>query len=1175
MRQQDLARRAGLSIRAVRDIEQDRVRHPQPQSVQRLVGALRLGEVDRRRLLATVGLATAATDHGRLRISVLGPLSVQRGGLPVAVSQGMVRALLGLLALQPGRVVPREELIDALWGEAPPNTCLALVHTYVARLRELLESGRPRRAPGRVLVRMPGGYQLEIGADQLDVLRFEELTDRGQRARTAGGPATACALLAEALTLWRGPVLADLGPRLRQHPAAIAVGQRRLATALAHADLAVELGRAEDAVASLGALRHEEPLHEGLHARLMLALAACGQQAAALRLFVELRARLSEELGVEPGAELHDAHLRVLRQQLPAPDPSGISLAGSPGTDPATANPILGPERAAPAQLPADVTAFTGRRNQLEELDGLLEPGADTTAVVISAIAGTAGVGKTGLAVHWAHRVRDRFPDGQLYVNLRGYAPTPPASPIEALARLLRALGVAAEQVPVETEQAAGLYRTLLADKRMLVLLDNARDPDQVRPLLPGGPGSLVVVTSRDRLGGLVAKEGARRLTLDVLTPEEANQLLARLLGEPRVHAEPAAAAELARACAHLPLALRIAAANLADRPQRSIAGYVAELGQGDRLGALAVDGDEQAAVRAAFDLSYTALATEARRLFRLLGLVPGPEVTAAAAAALIGARPQRAAQLLDRLAAAHLIDQDAAGRFAFHDLLRRYAAERAQHEDTREEREAATGRLLDWYLHTVDAAARMLYPDKLRLPLPLAEAPRPAIPFHDHRGALAWLDAERPNLLAAVLYAAEHGPRPLAWLLADSLRGYFWLRMHTLDWLAVAHAGLAAAQADQHLRAQAAAHLSIADVSWRQSRDQQAVQHYSKALALNHATGWPEGQAAALGNLGNVYWRSGKLEQATSRYLEALALNRQIGWLEGQVVNLSNLGMVCWEQGRLQEAAVHAAESLALHRRVGSRSGEAIVLSNLGEICHAQGRLDQALDHLNQGLALHRETGDRVGEADALRGLAATYCDTGRLAPALDLAHAALALAREVRERRFEADALNALATIQLRIGQQQAAIDHHQQALRLARETENHYPEVDALNGLAAALRGLGDVDQAAAHARQAVELARLAGYRLLEGQALTTLADVYLGQGDAGQAGDHARQALALHRETGHRLGEARTLLVLGLAQRHTSDAEAARPLLQQALALFTGIGASEAQHARDLLGTLPAS
>jgi DNA-binding SARP family transcriptional activator/Tfp pilus assembly protein PilF len=1100
-----------------------------------------------------------------MEFRILGPLEVWCGGRRVPVSAAKQRTLLAILLLRAGRVVAAEALIDRLWGERPPATARKTLHNYVRRLRTTLAAGATGLAAPPMLLTEPSGYLLRLGDAELDLHRFQRLREQAQQATSAGDLDRAAALLRQALGLWRGPALADMAAETLLRTEAARLEEQRLAVLEARIQAELELGWHAELVGELEALAAQHPLRESFCGQLMLALYRCGRQVDALGVYRAARRLLIEEFGVEPGPELQ----RLERAMLVA-DPS-LAVPARPAPSAPVAQT---PDRAIPAQLPADVAAFTGRRNQLEELDRLLEPGTQTTAVVITAIAGTAGVGKTGLAVHWAHRVRGRFPDGQLYVNLRGYAPTPPASPIEALAGSLRALGVAAEQVPVDLDEAAGLFRTQLADKRMLVLLDNARDPDQVRPLLPGSPGCLVVVTSRDRLGGLVAKEGARRLTLDVLTPDEARDLLGRLLGETRVHAEPAAAAELARVCAHLPLALRIAAANLADRPQRSIAGYVAELGQGDRLGALAVAGDEQAAVRAAFDLSYTVLTPQARRLFRLLGLVPGPEVTAAAAAALIGAQPQQAAQLLDRLAAAHLLGHHAAGRFAFHDLLRRYAADRAQHEDTSEERKAATGRLLDWYLHTVDAAARLLYPDKLRLPLSRDEAPRPATPFHDHSGALAWLDAERPNLLAAVQYAAERGPRPLAWLLADALRGYFWLRMHTVDWLAVAHAGLAAAQADRDLRAQAAAHLSIADVCWRQSRYQQAVEHYSQALGLNRATGWLEGQAAALGNLANVICRSGKLEQATDRYLEALALNRQIGWLEGQVVNLANLGMVCWEQGRLHEAAVHAAEALALHRRVGSRSGEAIVLSNLGEICHALGRLEQAFDHFNQGLALHREVGDRVGEADALRGLAATYCDTGGLAPALELAHAALALAREVRERRFEADALNALATIQLRLGQQQAAIDQYRQALRLARETENHYPEVEALNGLAAALRGLGDLDQAVAHARQAVQLARLAGYRLLEGQALTILADVSLAHGDPGQAGDHARQALALHRETGHRLGEARTLLVLGLAHRHTSDAEAALPLLQQALGLFTAIGASEAQHARDLLGTLPA-
>jgi DNA-binding SARP family transcriptional activator/Flp pilus assembly protein TadD len=1097
-----------------------------------------------------------------MEFGVLGPLQVRSDGGPVEVGAPMQRALLAALLLHANEVVTAEQLIDYLWDQTPPPSARTTLQNYVLRLRRLL-AARPEGTARQLLVTRAPGYLIRLRPGELDLDRFQQLvagarasTTQGQFERTAG-------LLREALALWRGPPLCDVvaeGLRRTQLPRLI---EQRLGALEARIDAELRLGLHAELTGELTGLVDEQPLRERFRLQLMLALYRCGRQAEALQVYRSTWRLLHDELGIQPGSELRGLEQAILRE-----DPSlhlpAIPAAARPHTAPISR----------PHQLPPTIADFTGRARQLERLDRLLEPDAEATAVLISAIVGTAGVGKTALAVRWAHRVRDRFGDGQLYVNLRGYAPAPPMRSIDALAGFLHALGVPAKQVPVDLDEAAGLYRTLLAGKRMLVLLDNARSAEQVRPLLPGSPGCLLLVTSRDRLGGLVAKEGARRLTLDVLPPEEANQLLGRLLGGTRVHGEPAAAAELARACAHLPLALRIAAANLADRPQCSIAGYVAELRRGDRLGALAVDGDEQAAVRAAFALSCTALAPETRRLFRLLGLVPGSEVTAAAAAALIGAPPQQAARLLDRLAAAHLIEQDTAGRFAFHDLLRLYAAERARHEDTGEERKAATRRLLDWYLHTVDAAARMLYPDKLRLPLPLAEAPRPATPFADHRGALAWLDAERSNLLAAVLYAAEHGPRPLAWLLADALRGYFWLRVHTVDWLAVAHAGLAAAQADQHLRAQAAAHLSIADVCWRQSRDQQAVQHYSQALALNRATGWPEGQAAALGNLGNVYWRSGKLEQATNRYREALALNRQIGWLEGQVVNLANLGMVCWEQGRLQEAAVHAAESLALHRRVGSRSGEAIALSNLGEICHALGRRDQALDCLNQGLALHREAGDRVGEADALRGLAAIHCDIGHLAPALELAHAALALAREVRERRFEADALNALATIQLRMGQRQAAIDQYQQALGLARETENHYPEVEALNGLAAALGGLGDVDRAAAHARQAVELARLAGYRLLEGQALTILADVYLGRGDTGQAGDYGRHALALHRETGHRLGEARTLLVLGLVQRHTSDAEAALPLLLEALGLFTGIGASEAQHTRDLLRQLPA-
>jgi tetratricopeptide (TPR) repeat protein/transcriptional regulator with XRE-family HTH domain len=831
-----------------------------------------------------------------------------------------------------------------------------------------------------------------------------------------------------------------------------------------------------------------------------------------------------------------------------------------------------------PCLLPPDVADFTGRSRHLRQLDALLAApdGGRASAVVISAIAGTAGVGKTALAIHWAHRVRDRFPDGQLYVNLRGYAAGAPLRPIQALTGFLRALGVAAEQVPVELEQAAGLYRSLLADKHVLVVLDNAASPAQVRPLLPGSGGCLVLVTSRDRLAGLVARDGARRLSLEVLEASEAVALLARILGRERVVAEPQAAAELARVCGYLPLALRIAAANLTDQPHRSLAGYLAELQAGDRLAALQVDGDEQAAVRAAFDLSYRRLAPETQRLFRLLGLVPGPDVTAAAAAALAETTLEEAGRLLARLAGVHLLAEHARGRYGFHDLLRAYAADRAHDEDAAAGREAALGRLLEWYLHSADGAARLLYPEKLRLPLPQAATGLPVAAFHDHAGAVAWLDAERANLVAVVQHAADQGPRPAAWLLADTLRGYFGLRVHAVDWLAVAEAGLAAAQADGDLRGQAAAHLSLTDALRCQDRCPQAIAHGTRAVALARRSGWLEGQATTLGSLGSVYWELGRLQEAADHYRQALAIDRQTGWRAGESVRLTNLSVVYRELGRLQEAADHYTEALAIDRELGARGGEAVDLGNLGETYHLLGRFGEALDHLARALALHREVGNREFEADTLRVLAEVHRDVGDHSRALALAHDAVVLARHLGHVRNEADALNTLATVHQGLARHTQAIDHHTQALRLARDTGTSHPELVALLGLAAAQGALGQLDQARACADQALALARRAGYRLLEGQALTNLAAVELRSGQPERAADHARQALAIQRGSGHRLGQARALVTLGHALRITDGAGAAA-CWREAHALLADIGSPDADQVGALLrqagGTAP--
>jgi DNA-binding SARP family transcriptional activator/Tfp pilus assembly protein PilF len=1144
--QRELARRAGLSVRALRDIEQGRVRSPRAGSIHRLAAALELSSTERTLLLAAVGGRTGAGGNERAWVGVLGPLLVLRGEHPIDIGATKVRCLLGLLAIQPGQPVTREQIVDVLWSDRPPKTCLSLVQGYLGRLRRLLETTR------RSLILTRGGCLLRFDAEELDLLRFDDLVARAGAARSAGDGAAAMELLGRALDCWRGQLLADLDPRLRQHPAAVAIAGRRLAATLGYSELATGLGRHEYAVPRLRALVGDEPLHEGLRSRLMLALAGSGQQGAALDQFADVRARLADELGIEPGPEIAQAYVRVLRQDVP----------GLASREVAPIEPRV-PAILAPAQLPPDAAAFTGRTAHLRQLDALVPtPVPAGTAVVITAITGTAGVGKTALAVHWAHRVRGRFPDGQLYVNLQGFATTAPLRPIEALSRFLQAMGLPAERIPVEVEEAAALYRSLVADRRMLVLLDDARSPEQLRPLLPGSPSCLVLVTSRDRLAGLVAHEGAHRLALDVLTPAEARALIGRVLGTQRVRAEPDGAVELANACARLPLALRVAMANLTNHRQLSISGYLARLRADNRLSALSADSDPQAAMRAALDLSYLAEPAEARRLFRRLSLVAGPDVTPEAAAALVHSGPSQAERVLDRLAAAHLIGERSPGRYAFHDLLRLYAAEHAQAEDGELELRAATRRLYDHYLTAVDAAARLLYPEKLRLPLPAVADGVPESVLDDHAAALAWLDAERPNLVAAVTHAAARGPRPAAWLLGDALRGYFQLRLYAVDWLAVAHAAHAAADAEGDLRACAAAEINLADANLLQSRYDEAIGYYRSALALNAESGWLHGQATALGNLGNAYLRSGRLEQALESHTRALALNRETGWLAGQAANLGNLGIEYAELGRLAVAADHYRRALRLYRRIGSRSGEAHTLANLGETYHWLGRLKDALTRLSDAQRIHGEIGDQGNEGDALRALADVHCDAGRPDQALAIARTALAAVSNTGYRRPEADALNTLGAILHRLDRLADAVEHYRQALRLANETGNRFPEARSLIGLADLHRRMGELEPALGFADKAVEITMRAGFQVLYGRALAGVAAIHLAGGRLEEGGRLARQALAIQRRTGDRLGLADTHAIAGEAVR-------SRFHRRQATALYAQLGVPGAERLRLLL------
>jgi DNA-binding SARP family transcriptional activator/tetratricopeptide (TPR) repeat protein len=990
-----------------------------------------------------------------MKFRLLGPLEVSVGGRRVDLGGLRQRRVLAALLLGAGRVVPLSRLVEAAWDDDPPATAQRQARNRVAALRQIL--GRI----GNFIDTEADGYRLRVAPGELDLAIFGELARRGQATGDAG-------LLRQALGVWRGPVLSGLGGACLAREVA-PIEEQRLAVWEERLDLELAAGAQEAVVAELGGLVGAHPVRERLVGLWMTALHRCGRTREALSAYSDLAARLADELGIDPSPEL-----RRLREELAQGGPSGPALVA--------------------AQLPHDVPDFTGRVGDLARLDGLLSDAQIGRTVVISAIAGTAGVGKTALAVHWGHRVRDKFPDGQLYVNLRGYAAGMPMTPLAALAQLLRSLGVPAERVPTELDAAAAAYRSILAGRRVLVMLDNAAEPDQVRPLLPGDPGCLVVVTSRDRLSGLVAQDRAHRLVLDVLTPAEAYTLLRPIVGQSRVDAEPGAASELGRLCARLPLALRIAAANLADQPTRSIAGYIAELARSDRLAALEVDGDPHAAVRAAFELSLATLPPAAQRMFRLLGLVPGPEITVAAAAALAGCPAEDTRHLLDRLAAAHLIDRPAPGRFAFHDLLRLYAAQRGADQDTEPDRAAATGRLFAWYLHGADAAARHLYPELQRLPLPAEMGATPTTVVFDGPGqANAWLNAERANLVVA----AAHGPRPVAWLLADATRGYFAAQGHHVDWLTMGEAARTAAVNDADLRGHAAAQITLGLAHRRMARPDAAIAHYTQACDLARQAGWRQGEAAALGSLASAHAEQGRHTPAADLYHQASDIYRRTGGRGGEAISHENLGVLYRRIGHLEKAAEHSRRALALYEEIGSDSGRAYALNNLANVCQVQGHLDDALEHLDRSLRAHRLVGSRDGEVDTLSTMAEVHRTAGRYAEAIEHAETALALARQVDLRRAQADILDTLGTTHERLGDHQQAIEHHRNAHKLAQEVGYLNGEAKALAGTAAALLGMGALDEAAATAEQAIALAEPAGFPIPKELATATLAAIAAAQ------------------------------------------------------------------------------
>ncbi len=959
------------------------------------------------------------------------------------------RAVLAVLLLELGRVVPTELLIDRVWGEEPPASGRNVLYGYVARLRAVIASAAD---PEVALARCPGGYLLQARAEQLDLCRFRRLI---AEAAAAGDGERAAALLRAALELWRGPPLAGLdSPWLRRMRDTLE--GERFAAVLDLNDIRLRHGEHGALAGELAGQAATCPADERLIGQLMLALYRSGRPAEALRWFENARQHLADELGAHPGPGLQALHQQILRA-----DPS--LAVPAPGS---LATPV-------PRQLPADVPAFTGRAGELAALTGLLDQVGQEApgTMVISAIGGTAGVGKTALAVHWAQQVAERFPDGQLYVNLRGYDPGQPMPAADALAGFLRALGVPGQDIPPEEDERAARYRSLLAGRRMLIVADNAGSVEQVRPLMPATPACVAVVTSRDALAGLVARDGARRLDLDLLPLADALGLLQALIGG-RVDADPGAAAALAEHCSRLPLALRVAAELAADRPAVSLAGLASELAdQRRRLDLLEAGGDQRTAVRAVFSWSYRHLDAAAASTFRLLSLYLGPDFDPYAAAALTEATVEQAERLLDLLARAHLIQPAGSGRYSVHDLLRAYSRELGAAQDGEHVRRSALTRLLDHYLHTAATAMALLFPVEHRRP----GNPRSAVqapPMTDPATARAWLDTQRANLVAAA-YAAEHGwPGHTTRLAVTLFRylqtgGYFSeaITIHTCARRAACHAG--------DRTAEATALTSLGTVDMRQGRYQQATGCLQQALAVFRETGDRFGEARALNNLALVDFDQGHYQRATDHLQQALALFRDAGDRLAEARALGNLGLIDERMGRLKQARDHHRQALTLNRETGYRPGEAANLGNLGHIYLRQGSYPQAADHHRQALALFRDTGYRVGEAEALTSLGLVELRQASYPQAADYLRQGLALSREMGDRSAEANALNGLGEMFLATGQPELAYAQHATSLGLASQIGEKYEQARACNGLGHACLASGDPGQARHHWREALAL------------------------------------------------------------------------------------------------------
>ncbi|HEX4811764.1 MAG TPA: BTAD domain-containing putative transcriptional regulator [Nonomuraea sp.] len=969
------------------------------------------------------------SDEGGLRFAVLGPVRAWRDGRELDLGTPLQRSILGMLLLREGHAVTPNELIDAVWGEDAPPRALGALRTYVSRLRTVLEPERPARSRPELLTSIGRGYALRLPEDALDLARFERGIVAAEAARKAGRPRESADALRTALALFEGEPLAGAVGPYAEHQRDRLI-ERRLSVVETLMDADLELGNHAAIVSELIALTADHPLREKLRAQLMLALYRCGRQGDALNVFTETRQALIDELAIEPGPELAGLHQRILSADPALTVPAPAAPGAPPDDEPGPAEePAPAAELPRPAQLPAAVSDFTGRKELSARLRSLLSAQSAGEGVPVAAVSGIGGVGKTTLAVHVAHQLAEVFPDGQLYADLRGYTDEATA-PESALGGFLRALGIPPDVIPEGAAERSALYRSILADRRILVLLDNARDAAQVSPLLPGSPGCAAVVTSRGKLADLPA---ARLIDLDVMEPDEALSLFGAVAGPERVAAEHGAAMDVVAACGFLPLAVRIVAARLAARPTWTVASLVPRLADEQRrLDEMRVG---HLAVEATFALGYGQLTPAQARAFRLLSLPNGPDVSSGAAAAVLAMSAVEADEVLESLVDASLLEAPAPGRYRFHDLLKLFARRELDKTERPQARTLALRRLLGFYLASARSAHRLAYEGSM-IPANLMVVGS-GLEFGSVDEAVAWLISEGDSLFAVINQAA------------------------------------AAARTGEQLLPAADLLVAMEPLleSGTHTRD---FDHGTRAaLAAAQEIGDPASELRARYVLGRVLFAGNRLHEAEEQFRRVRELSAERGEkiVTGEVLNA--LAVVVGRQRRHTEALALFDAAMAFYRDHGVPAGEALVLSYSARDHLGLGSPEDAIAAAEKGLTIFTEIGSGAGTARARYHLGIVLSRVGRLNEAVHHHAECLAFFRASKQRVWEQRVCSRLAETFIAAERYADAVRHAEQALVVARDIGHPYGEALSLTVLGKALRGLGSGTRSSDCLRQAFEI------------------------------------------------------------------------------------------------------